>query len=77
MMQRLMIRRHTEDVSKKMRSSITSRWAGATKQYAVDTVPSQITAKIDVTIRVLLTVTPVRGSKGHKSKYCNSNEDVH
>jgi len=57
-MRRLMIQ-HTEDVSKKMRSSITSRWAEVPKPYAVDTVTRQITAKIDVTIGVLLTVTTV------------------
>jgi len=62
---RLMI--HTEDVSEKMRSGITSRWVGAPKPYAVDTVPGQNTTKIDVTIRVLLTVTPLVPKDTNKS----------
>ena len=56
---RCLMIRHTEYVLKKMRSSITSRWVGTPKLYAVVTVNRQITAKIDVTISVLLTVTPV------------------
>ena len=50
---------HTDDVTQTMRNNIISRWAGAPKPYDANTVPNQITAKINAIIRVLLNATPV------------------